>query len=154
MTQSLSNILVHCVFHARRSSPIVRQSDRKALNLYVVEICNRLHSPCLIANGPGNHLHVLLALSPNMAVAEVVKEVKRVSSVFLKDLDDRYYRDFHWQSGYGAFSVSHKFRDNVYQYILHQEEHHQKVSMEAELKTLMLNAHVNEYEERYYWNTS
>ena len=104
MSQTLCNVLIHCVFHAKPSAPHIQAEDRKRLNAYALEVCQKLQCPGLIANGPGDHLHLLISLSTAIALSTVIKEVKRNTSVFLKTLNPHRYTDFYWQRGYGAFS--------------------------------------------------
>ncbi len=48
-----------------------------------------------------DHIHVLLVLPRNVTVAQVVEDIKRNSSRWLKGVDDS-YRSFAWQRGYGV----------------------------------------------------
>ena len=152
MSQSLCNLLVHCVFHKSQSAPMIKIDDQQLLNKYIIEICEKLKCHCLVANGPGDHEHILVVLSSNVAVAQLVKEVKRVSTTFLKEHDAAYYLGFHWQSGYGAFSVSYKHKDAVFQYIMNQVGHHQKHSSEDEFVALLHSANIQDYTKEFYWS--
>src|SRR5450631_1243301 len=49
----------------------------------------------------------------------------------------KWRRDFAWQTGYGAFTVSESNRSRVVEYILHQEEHHRKMTFEEELIAIL-----------------
>ena len=86
-----------------------------------------------------------------MALSHLVGEIKRTSTLFLKQCDATYYHHFQWQSGYGGFSVSEKLRDAVYQYIAHQEEHHKRHTVQDEFEVLLKNAGITRYEGQYYW---
>jgi hypothetical protein len=59
--------------------------------------------------------------------------------------------DFHWQDGYGAFSISPGHVEAVVAYIAHQEEHHRRVSFQEEFRRLLQKYGV-EYDERYVWD--
>lgn len=151
MSQSLHNNLIHCVFHKHSSAVQILQDDLLRLNTCVMSICNEMHCPCLIANGPGDHIHILFALSSQVTLANLIKEVKRMSCQYLKTLRTNYYKHFRWQNGYGAFSVSGKHKDLVFQYIATQEEHHKKHSFKEEFETLVQNANITTYDPHYYW---
>ena len=58
---------------------------------------------------------------------------------------------FHWQNGYGAFSVSPSNLEEVRSYIANQDEHHRKRTFQEEFR-LMLQRHKIEYDERYVWD--
>lgn len=110
MSQSLHNNLIHCVFHKHSSAVQILQDDLLRLNTCVISICNEMHCPCLIANGPGDHIHILFALSSQVTLANLIKEVKRMSCQYLKTLRTNYYKHFRWQNGYGAFPFQANIR--------------------------------------------
>jgi hypothetical protein len=82
--------------------------------------------------------------------AEWVKEIKRVSSGWIKE-QERNYADFEWQGGYADFSVSKSNLDEVKRYIAEQEAHHRKMTFQEELRAL-LRKHEVEFDERYVWD--
>ena len=82
--------------------------------------------------------------------AEWVKELKRVSNIWLKERD-REYTDFEWQGGYADFSVSQSNLEQVKQYIANQEEHHRKMDFQDEIRAL-LKKHEIEWDEKYVWD--
>ncbi|MBF1565300.1 MAG: transposase, partial [Prevotella salivae] len=91
MPQYLNQILVHCVFHKHAKAVNIQAQDQLPLNQFVMQTCHFLHCPCLIANGVADHLHFLLVLATNTSVADVVKEVKRKATLFLKERNPSYY---------------------------------------------------------------
>ncbi len=58
---------------------------------------------------------------------------------------------FQWQRGYGAFSYSKSQVDNVVNYILKQEEHHQSKSFKTEYRKFMKKFEI-EYDEQYLFD--
>ena len=144
---------MHCVFHKHAKAVTIQAQDQLPLNQFVMQTCHFLHCPCLIANGIADHLHFLLELATNTSIADVVKEVKRKATLFLKERNPSYYHSFCWQGGYGAFSVSIRHRDSVYQYIYQQQEHHKKISAKDEFESLLRNAGITKYDEKFYWST-
>jgi hypothetical protein len=78
-----------------------------------------------------------------------MRELKADSSGWVhKTFPDR--TSFGWQTGYGAFSVSHSSLADVEKYIANQEEHHRRVSFREELLAF-LKRHEIEYDERFLW---
>jgi len=104
----------------------------------------------LIVNGVEDHVHALFALSRTHAIASVVKEIKRTSSGWIKEVSPKLAK-FHWQGGYGAFSVSQSNLEEVIRYIENQEEHHKRVTFQDEFRAL-LKPYDIEYDERYVWD--
>jgi putative transposase len=150
MAQSLAQIYLHVIFSTKQRRPLLQQVPlRLELHQYVGGVCRALDSPSILVGGVADHVHVLCRLSRTHSVAEVVREMKRESSKWLKTKDAE-LRDFHWQDGYGAFSVSPSHVEAVRTYIANQEEHHKKVSFQDELRQILKKYNV-EYDERYVW---
>jgi REP element-mobilizing transposase RayT len=100
--------------------------------------------------GVGDHVRVLCNLTKTFATAKVLEIVKKDSSKFIKTLDPS-LRDFHWQDGYGLFSVSASHFEAVKKYILDQEEHHKKETFQEEYLRI-LKKYGAPYDERYLWD--
>jgi hypothetical protein len=83
-------------------------------------------------------------------VAEMVKEVKRGSSLWLKTKTPC-LRDFAWQNGYGAFSIGFLQIDAVNHYIARQADHHRKISFQDELREFLRKYEIA-FDERYVWD--
>ena len=95
-------------------------------------------------------MHLLFALSRTATVADVVKELKRGSSVWLKTKSPT-LADFAWQNGYGVFSIGQSQIEVAHAYIAGQAEHHRKVSFQDELRELLRRYEI-EFDERYVWD--
>jgi putative transposase len=85
--------------------------------------------------------------SPTTKVLELLK---KESSKFAKTLHPS-LRDFHWQDGYGLFSVSPSHFEAVKEYILRQEEHHKKETFQEEYLRI-LKKYNAPFDERYLWD--
>ncbi len=120
------------------------------MHAYLGEVSNRLGCPSLIAGGTDDHIHQLIRFGRTITQADWIKEIKRTSSLWIKQCDPR-LRNFAWQAGYGFFSVSPSELDAVGQYIATQEEHHRKISFQDEFRAL-LKKHGLEWDERYVWD--
>ena len=83
-------------------------------------------------------------------VADVVGHVKKGSTNWLQPQRPA-LAEFHWQSGYGAFSVSQSKVPDVREYIRNQSEHHRRRGFQEEFRAL-LQRHEIEYDERYVWD--
>ena len=97
-----------------------------------------------------DHVHLLFPLPRTKAVAEVVKEIKAISSAWIrKKFANK--SEFAWQAGYGVFSVSSGHREAVIQYIANQREHHQKSTFEDEYLGFLARSGVA-YDKRFVWD--
>jgi REP element-mobilizing transposase RayT len=149
MPQSLSRILIHIVFSVKQRAPLLEEAIRRELYAYLAGVLKQLESPALKIGGTADHVHILCLLSRSRTVAKIVEEFKTGSSKWLKTKRAQ-FQTFHWQNGYGAFSVSESVVDAVIQYIERQEEHHRRMSFQEEYRKL-LEKHRIPYDERYVW---
>jgi REP element-mobilizing transposase RayT len=150
MSQSLSNLIVHLVFSAKHRKPFLRdESLRDEMHRQLGGTSKTLECPPVVVGGVEDHVHILARQARTITVADWVKELKRVTSLWIKERDTK-LRDFQWQAGYGAFSVSQSNADEVVTYIKDQKEHHKHFDFQTEYREL-LERHGIEYDERYVW---
>jgi REP element-mobilizing transposase RayT len=150
MSQSLAKILIHVTFSTKERRPLIRDQERDKLHAYVIGILENLKSPSLQMNSVTDHVHILFSLAKTQTLSYVVGELKESSSAWIKT-QHAWYRDFYWQGGYAAFSVSESQAETVCRYIRNQPEHHKKVSFQDELRALF-ERHKVAYDERYVWD--
>jgi REP element-mobilizing transposase RayT len=150
MAQSLARILVHIIFSTKGRVPVLARGVRPQLTAYLAGICKRIACPCIEVGCQPDHVHVLAVLSKNIALAEMVEEIKKGSSKWVKTCAPA-LRNFHWQNGYGAFSVSPSNATRVQEYILAQDEHHRRVTFQDEFRAF-LRRHGVPFDERYVWD--
>jgi len=150
MPQSLSSILIHLIFSTKNREPFLTPEIDSELYPYLASIFKAMKSPALIINGTSDHLHTLFSLSRVVTIADLVEEVKTESSKWIKT-KGREFRSFHWQSGYGAFSIGQSQAISVKRYIRAQKAHHRRMSFQDEYRKF-LNAYEVEYDERYVWD--
>ncbi len=112
--------------------------------------CKNLESPAVIIGGVEDHVHMLCHLSKNITIADFVRELKRDSSKWVKT-ESPELADFHWQAGYGAFSISPSHVEALKQYIANQEEHHRRETFQDEFRRLCRKYGVP-IDERYVWD--
>jgi len=150
MPQSLSAVCIHLVFSTKHRRPLLRdKAARDALHSYLGGVSKQLDCPPILVGGVEDHIHLLAQFGRTITQAEWVKELKRVSNIWLKE-KGRDYVDFEWQGGYADFSVSQSNLAQVKQYIADQEEHHRKVGFQDELRAL-LRRHEIGWDEKYLW---
>ena len=149
MSQSLSKLYVHLVFHIKNPLIPIRNQDKKDLYAYMGSIINDNGSIPILINGTSDHVHILCIMSKNIALAKLTEEIKRHSSRWIKTTD-QHYNDFAWQGGYAGFSVSQSLHDKTKRYIENQEVHHRKMTFKEEL-IIFLKEYGIEYNEQYLW---
>ena len=112
-------------------------------------VCRKLEGFALIVGGYYDHAHLLVRIPAKIAVSDFVGRVKANTSKHINDSRDAVL-DFHWQGGYGAFTVSPSRKQSVISYIENQMEHHRVNSFQDEFR-LLLDKHEIEYDEKYIW---
>lgn len=150
MPQSLAQILVHLVFSTKNRECLLADDIRDELHAYIGGIAENHRGALLKAGSVADHIHLLLAHPRTSSPAKLVEEIKTGSSKWLKTQGTR-YSNFHWQGGYGMFSVSPSHRAALESYIGNQAEHHRTVTFQEEYRRL-LNKYEIQYDERYVWD--
>ena len=136
MAHRYANVIIHTVFSTKERASSIPDDLQPRLWKYLGGIGKNHEVPILTAGGTANHAHVLIALPADMSVAHAVQLLKANSSRWIGE----HGIDFHWQEGYGAFSVSTTNVDAVRHYIAHQAAHHQKRSYEDEFLGMLRRA--------------
>jgi REP element-mobilizing transposase RayT len=131
MSHTHAWVLTHCIWSTQGRLDLI--PDVAEMCRYVTGIAHARNVTLLAAGGTANHIHLLIALPPKIALAKRMQEIKGNSSHWL----NKRGRKFAWQEGFGAFGVSPPQRQVVCDYIARQEEHHRKWTFEQEYMTLL-----------------
>ena len=151
MPQSLSSVYLHLVFSTKQRRPFLQETNLRAeTHAFLGGVSKELGCQPVLVGGVEDHIHLLARQSRTLSQADWVKELKRASSLWLKERD-RSLHDFAWQAGYGVFSVSVSNVEAVRDYIARQEEHHRKSGFQDEFRA-MLRKHGVAWDERHVWD--
>jgi REP element-mobilizing transposase RayT len=150
MSQSLAKILIHLIYSTKNRQRLIHDDIRDELHRYTAGILKELESPAILINSVEDHIHILYTHSKNFSLSKIVEEVKRSSSKWIKTKGPG-YSGFHWQTGYGVFSVSQSGVNEVVKYIQSQKEHHQRKTFQEEYREFLKRYEVA-YDERYVWD--
>ena len=151
MAQSLARLWTHLIFSTKDRFPFLSHKSMRAdMHAYLATVLRTHECETVLVGGAEDHVHALFALSRNYSIANVVKEIKRTSSGWIKGISPR-QGNFHWQSGYGAFSVSQSHLNQVINYIERQEQHHKGITFQDEYRAFLKKYGI-EYDERYVWD--
>ncbi|HZS48546.1 MAG TPA: IS200/IS605 family transposase [Blastocatellia bacterium] len=150
MPQSLSAALMHLVFSTKLREPWIFPEIEQELYAYLAEVFKGCKSPSLSIGGDKDHIHALFSLARTWTIADVVEEVKKRSSKWMKTKDES-LKNFHWQGGYGVFSIGESNVPALKRYIANQKDHHKRTSYQDEFRSLLRKYKVS-YDERYVWD--
>jgi len=134
MAHTFTCLYFHVVFSTKLRRPMIPIDLRPKVWSYIGGIARENKARALAIGGMPDHAHLLLSLNAEMSIAKSIQLIKGGSSGWMSDL---LQRDFKWQEGYAAFTVSQSNLDSVKHYINHQEEHHRKMDFATEWKRLL-----------------
>ena len=101
----------------------------------------------LVINGMPDHLHIFIGMMPNQSVSDLLKDIKRSSSIWINE--NKFVKGkFEWQEGLGAFSYAKSQIKNVITYIENQEQHHKSESFKKEYIQFLQKFEIA-YDEKY-----
>jgi len=146
MGSTLCCHLVHIIFSTKNRERSISPDLAPRLYEYLGGTARHRDSAIIAAGGVEDHIHLLVDLHQSCALADLVRDLKSNSSRWMHD--DLSKREFGWQTGYAAFSVSKSSVEAVKNYIDHQREHHAERKFEDELVEF-LRRHEVEYDPRY-----
>ena len=116
MPQSLSKVVLHIIFSTKDREPWLGLHVRPRMHAYLATVCRDLGAEVVRVGGVADHVHIVTTLPRTVSQAQLIEQIKKVSSKWIKTLDAR-YRGFFWQRGYGAFSVSLSQLETLLQYV-------------------------------------
>lgn len=149
MSQSLSKVYIHITFSTKDRQYLIDKNIKESLFQYLGGVCKGLQCNPVQVGGFTDHVHILCLLSRKIAQMDLLEELKKQSSKWIKTQGNQ-YSNFYWQDGYGVFSVNPTQVNIVVDYIKNQEEHHKTISFQDELRAFLKKYKV-EYDERYVW---
>ena len=144
MAHSFSRNHLHVIFSTKERRKTIPGEWQPRLWAYLAGICKNHGMIALAVGGTQDHVHLLFHLPPKLALAKAVLLLKSNSSKWMGEQG----REFSWQEGYGAFSVSSSNLNAVMRYVQNQEAHHRKIGFEEEFRAI-LKRHGVEYEPKY-----
>jgi len=150
MANTYHQLYVQAVFAVKYRASAIKPEWRNEFFGVIGNLINEVGCKNIIVNGVEDHIHCFFGLLPSLAISDVMQKIKANSSGWLNNQSYVKHR-FAWQSGYGAFSYSRSHLNNVYQYILNQETHHQKKAFKDEYLEL-LKSFAIEYDEKYLFH--
>jgi REP element-mobilizing transposase RayT len=100
MPKSLFKVMIHIVFSTKDRADLITPDIEADLFGYIQGIVENNRSKLILINGTTNHVHLLISLGKLADVPELIGDIKRSSSAWIKT---KGAANFYWQRGYGVF---------------------------------------------------
>jgi putative transposase len=147
MANTYTQLNMHVVFSVKGRENMLTANKRPEIFKYISGILTNINQYSLAVNGYKDHIHIFFEMQPTKSLSDIVRIVKANSSKWIKEYNI-IPGNFSWQEGYGGFSYSRSQRNDVIQYIMKQEEHHNKKTFREEYFELLKSFEI-EFEEQY-----
>ena len=145
MGSTFYSLHYHVVFSTKERRPLIGADWRPRLHEYLGGTVRGLGGVAEAVGGVEDHVHLLVSLKTTDAPADLVRELKKASSVWAAQEHEPL---FAWQEGYAIFTVSWTHAAAVRRYIGGQEDHHRQTVFLDELERVLERNGV-EYDPRY-----
>jgi len=147
MPNTYTQLYIQIVFAVKGRQNLISESNREELQKFITGIVQNREQKLLSIFAMPDHVHILVGMKPNMAISDLVRDIKAGSSKFIND-SKWINGKFNWQEGYGAFSYSKSHLDAVVNYINNQREHHKVKTFKEEYIDFLHKFEI-EYDEKY-----
>jgi REP element-mobilizing transposase RayT len=147
MANTYTQLNMHVVFAVKGRENILTEKIRPEIFRYISGILTNIDQFSLAVNGYKDHVHIFFEMQPTKSLSDIVRIVKANSSKWINE-NKIIKGHFSWQQGYGGFSYSRSQRHNVINYILNQEEHHNKKTFHEEYLDLLKSFEID-FDEQY-----
>ncbi len=131
MPNTYSQMYVQVVIVVKHRQALIQKQWKDELYKFITGTITNKGQKLLRINGIENHIHILINIKPNIALSDLMRDIKANSSRWKNEQKFGNHK-FEWQEGFGAFTYSKSQLDNVIKYIDNQEEHHKKQSFKEE----------------------
>src|SRR4030095_7774375 len=136
MPQSLSQVLIHIVFSTKDRHPWLDVGIGPRMHAYLATVCRDCDCEAYRVGGVADHVHIAVRLARTISQADLLEKIKKTSAAWIKT-QGREYEGFHWQGGYGDFSIGYSQLEDLIRYIDHQEAHHKTKTFQEEYRELL-----------------
>ena len=136
MADTYTQIYLHIVLAVKVRQCLIPKQHKEALHQYITRIITNKMQTVIQINSMPDHIHILIGIAPDIALSDLVRDIKANSSKFINTKGWVVGR-FEWQAGFAAFSYSHSQLNDVARYIKNQETHHSRQTFKEEYLTFL-----------------
>jgi putative transposase len=147
MANTYTNCYFHLVFAVKNRQALIMKNWKDDLEKYLTAIIQSHKHKLLVIGSMPDHVHIFIGYNVNQLIPDLVEDLKTSSNTWVKQQGFTKFK-FDWQKGYGAFTHSRSQINQVVNYIMNQEKHHQKKSFKEEYKEILFKNGI-EYNDEY-----
>ena len=147
MANTYTQLYAQIIFSPRGRQNLIHNSIKNDIYKHIVGIIKKKNQKPMIINGMPDHVHIFLGFSPDIAISDLIRDIKSNSTNFIND-KKLIQGKFSWQRGFGAFTYSKSQVPMVVEYIKNQEDHHRIKTFKEEYLELLEKYSV-EYKKQY-----
>lgn len=139
MSRSIK-IWMHVILATQNRQPLIKAETKPRLYTHIRQQLQQIGCEACCINGMPDHVHILFLSNPQKNIVQIIRHIKAQSAQAL-NAEGTAKHLFRWQRGYSAYSVSQSQLERVYQYIAHQEKHHECLSFHEEYEAFIALYH-------------
>ena len=147
MANTYTQIYIQIVFAVQGRQNLIRPERKEELQKYITGIVSGQGQKLIAIHCMPDHTHVLIGLKPNIALSDLVGDIKTGSTNHINE-NHWVMGRFSWQEGFGAFSYSHSRLKGIVEYIRDQVKHHARKSFHEEYVSFLKKYQI-QHDERF-----
>lgn len=147
MANTFSQIFIHLIFAAKNRDSLISKEWENRLYAYLIGIADNYSQRIVSIGGYNDHIHILAAMNPSLAISDFVRLLKCNSSKWINENHLSNFK-FEWQTGYAVFTCSKSQIPKVISYIERQNEHHKKQPFYEEYRKILMK-HDDDFDVHY-----
>lgn len=134
-----TNFLCHIILKTKKNQKTLSLQHSNELYKFIWGVLNR--NECILhrINGMEDHIHILVSINPELAISDLIREIKRNSSIMLK-MEKGFEKFKGWNRVYGVFTISIEDKEMLSNFIKNQREYHNTVSFKDEFEAIVKEA--------------
>ena len=98
MADTYTQIYLHIVFAVKGRQCLTPKQHKEALHQYITRIITNKTQTLIQINSVPDHIHILIGITPDIALSDLVRDIKTNSSKFINTKRWGVGR-FEWQTG-------------------------------------------------------
>ena len=108
------------VFGSRYYTPFLTSKNQDILYSYIVGILKNKSCHSYIIGGICNHIHIVTHIHPSICLANLIKDMKEATHVFMCREKALFFNFPGWHLGYGGFTYHISSKESLIKYVQNQ----------------------------------